>query len=97
MTAEKPAPRTRVTALGLMRRSDGRLLLERGMDAAKGEAFYRAPGGGVEFGEYAAAALRREFMEELGSACGSAPCARPSRIFSSMKAFPATRLSLSTR
>ena len=64
MTA-KP-PRTRVTVLGLMRRPDGRVLVERCHDRHDGETFYRAMGGGVEFGEYAAAALAREFMEELG-------------------------------
>ncbi len=65
-TVLPPAPRIRVTALGLMKRPDGRLLVERGIDTAKGEAFYRALGGGVEFGESASEAVQREFMEELG-------------------------------
>lgn len=63
-----PAPRIRVTALGLMQRPDGRILVERGEDRSKNQIFYRALGGGVEFGEHAAEALAREFMEELGVA-----------------------------
>lgn len=63
-----PAPRIRVTALGLMQRPDGRILVERGEDRSKNQIFYRALGGGVEFGEHAAQALEREFMEELGIA-----------------------------
>lgn len=58
----------RIDALGLLRRDDGCLLLEHGHDSRTGVSFYRPPGGGVEFGEYAADALRREFMEELGIA-----------------------------
>ncbi len=46
---------------------DGRVLVARGVDPATGEPFYRPLGGGVEFGETAAAAVRREIMEELGA------------------------------
>lgn len=60
--------RIRVTALGLLRRPDGRILLERASDRSTGQVFYRALGGGVEFGETAADALQREFAEELGLA-----------------------------
>ena len=41
------------------------LLLMRGEDSVKPETFYRAIGGGVEFGEPAAEAVVREFREEL--------------------------------
>ena len=60
--------RIRVTALGLLRRPDGKVLLERAIDRSTGQAFYRALGGGVEFGETATQTLQREFAEELGLA-----------------------------
>jgi ADP-ribose pyrophosphatase YjhB (NUDIX family) len=55
----------RVLAIGLFREGD-RVLVARGVDPATGEPFYRPLGGGVEFGENAEAALRREIAEELG-------------------------------
>lgn len=60
------APRIRATTLGLMRRPDGKVLLERASDRSTGQEFYRALGGGIEFGETAVTALAREFREELG-------------------------------
>jgi ADP-ribose pyrophosphatase YjhB (NUDIX family) len=56
----------RVLAIAVFREGD-RVLVARGVDPASGEPFYRPLGGGVEFGERAAAALRREIAEELGA------------------------------
>ena len=56
--------RIRVLALGLIRDGD-RLFLSQGYDAVKQESFYRALGGGVDFGETSEQALQREFKEEL--------------------------------
>ncbi|MBG1245367.1 NUDIX hydrolase [Nostoc sp. NZL] len=54
----------RVIALGLIR--DGkRIFLSEGYDPVKQERFYRALGGGVEFGETSRNALQREFQEEI--------------------------------
>jgi ADP-ribose pyrophosphatase YjhB (NUDIX family) len=59
----------RVLALGVFRKGD-RVLLARGRDPATGAPFLRPLGGGVEFGERAAEALRREIGEELGAPVG---------------------------
>lgn len=56
--------RIRVIALGLIR-SETQLLVSEGYDAIKQETFYRALGGGVEFGESSQEALEREFQEEI--------------------------------
>lgn len=56
----------RVLAIGVFRVGD-RVLVARGIDPASGEPFYRPLGGGVEFGERAATALKREIEEELGA------------------------------
>ncbi len=54
----------RVLALGLIR--DGnRIFVSEGYDPAKQETFYRALGGGVNFGETSRDALQREFKEEI--------------------------------
>ncbi|WP_132059562.1 NUDIX hydrolase [Halorussus amylolyticus] len=58
----------RVSARGVVRRGD-EILVARERDTtggADGDAFYYLLGGGVEFGEHSAEALRREFDEELG-------------------------------
>ncbi len=56
--------RIRVLALGLIQR-DNRVFLSEGYDPARQLTFYRALGGGVDFGEPSAVALEREFQEEL--------------------------------
>ncbi len=54
----------RLLALGLIRDSD-RIFVSEGYDPVKQETFYRALGGGVDFGETSRAALEREFQEEI--------------------------------
>ncbi|MEN9206711.1 MAG: NUDIX hydrolase [Gloeomargarita sp. GMQP_bins_120] len=54
----------RVLALGLIQEGD-RVFVSQGYDPARQLTFYRALGGGVEFGEPSLKALQREFWEEL--------------------------------
>jgi len=54
----------RVLALGLIRDGD-RTFLAEGYDSLKQQTFYRALGGGVDFGEASYDALQREFQEEI--------------------------------
>lgn len=54
----------RVIVLGLIQQGD-RLFVAEGYDSIKQQTFYRALGGGVEFGEASVDALRREFQEEI--------------------------------
>ncbi|QHG16642.1 NUDIX hydrolase [Nostoc sp. ATCC 53789] len=54
----------RVIALGLIRDGE-RIFVSEGYDPVKQETFYRALGGGVDFGEASHAALKREFQEEI--------------------------------
>ncbi|MBD2208961.1 NUDIX domain-containing protein [Nostoc linckia FACHB-104] len=54
----------RVIALGLIRDGE-RIFVSEGYDPAKQSTFYRALGGGVDFGETSLLALQREFQEEI--------------------------------
>jgi len=54
----------RAVALGLIRDGD-RILVSEGYDSGKQLTFYRALGGGVDFGETSLEALKREFQEEI--------------------------------
>ena len=54
----------RVIVLALIR-DDNRIFVSEGYDRAKQSTFYRALGGGVEFGETSRVALEREFQEEI--------------------------------
>lgn len=51
-------------SLGLIRDRD-RVFLSQGYDSAKESYFYRAMGGGIDFGETSYQALKREFQEEI--------------------------------
>ncbi|GAA3746117.1 NUDIX hydrolase [Micromonospora maritima] len=57
-------PHIRAVALAAVRRGDDLLVFE-AYDATKQETFHRPLGGGVEFGESAVEAVRRELREEL--------------------------------
>jgi 8-oxo-dGTP pyrophosphatase MutT (NUDIX family) len=54
----------RVIVLALIRDND-RIFVSEGYDPTKQSFFYRALGGGVEFGETSSLALEREFQEEI--------------------------------
>ncbi|MDJ0726146.1 MAG: NUDIX hydrolase [Prochloraceae cyanobacterium] len=60
------AGKIRLLALGLIKKDD-RLFLSRGFDPIKDRTFYRAMGGGVDFGETSLDALKREFIEEINA------------------------------
>lgn len=62
-----PPPYIRGLALVVFRREDGSILVAPGYDHVKDQRFYRPLGGGIDFGEPAEAAARREIQEELGA------------------------------
>lgn len=55
----------RFLVLGLIKDNNNRVFLSQGYDSNKQAYFYRALGGGIEFGESSLEALKREFKEEL--------------------------------
>lgn len=57
--------RIRTIALGLIQDDRDRLFVYEGHDPTTQQAFYRALGGGIEFGESSQDALQREFLEEI--------------------------------
>jgi 8-oxo-dGTP diphosphatase len=64
------APRTTALCVIMRERSDGREFL---VQCADDEAFYRFPGGKIEFGETAADTIRREMREEYDLAVAIGP------------------------
>jgi 8-oxo-dGTP pyrophosphatase MutT (NUDIX family) len=54
----------RAVVLGLVRDGD-RLLVSQSYDSVKQDTYFRALGGGIEFGETSRQALKREFQEEI--------------------------------
>jgi ADP-ribose pyrophosphatase YjhB (NUDIX family) len=58
--------RIRPIVIAIVRRGD-EILVMHGFDSVKQQRFCRPLGGGIDFGERAVDALRREFLEELGA------------------------------
>ena len=51
-------------------RNNNRILVFEGFEKLRSETFYRPLGGGIEFGENAEDAVRRELMEEINAEVG---------------------------
>jgi len=63
----QPVPRIRAKVVCIFRRPDGAILVNEAWDSVKRERYWGPPGGGVEFHERLADAVRREMQEELGA------------------------------
>jgi 8-oxo-dGTP pyrophosphatase MutT (NUDIX family) len=63
MITERPRGVVRAIAIGVIRDGD-RLFVAEGRDSVTAVTFYRPLGGSIEFGETAAEAVQREFIEE---------------------------------
>ena len=61
-----PPPYIRTVAIALIRRGD-QIFVAEGFDSKSQTHFYRALGGGVEFGETSWEGLVREFQEEMST------------------------------
>jgi ADP-ribose pyrophosphatase YjhB (NUDIX family) len=86
----------RAKAVCVCRRSDC-ILVGPGLDSVKGEMFYGPLGGGVEFGERAADAIRREMFEELGVQLGDVTLLGVLENIFTYDGAPGTRSSSSSR
>lgn len=56
----------RPNALAIIK-NKGRVLASKGVNESSGKVFFRVLGGGIDFGELAVDALKREFKEELNA------------------------------
>lgn len=66
METKLVSPQIRAITLGLIR-DQSRLFVFQDYDSLKQDYYYRALGGGIEFGETSETALRREFREEINA------------------------------